>query len=177
MKQPVFPTQSVPWLLNKEKLNPWKMSSRNCVAVILLFALGSCGKKSGDDSAPPSNFSSTGIKLNGQSATSSNYNIGVSPEIAFFFSSAIDKSTVNSAFSFKDKGGVAVAYAVSYENNDKTVVLRPSTNLKYLSSYTASVATSLQSTDGGHLIGTRLSILLPLLTRRENFQLFRRMHC
>jgi len=129
------------------------MSSRNCVAVILLFALGSCGKKSGDDSAPPSNFSSTGIKLNGQSATSSNYNIGVSPEIAFFFSSAIDKSTVNSAFSFKDKGGVAVAYAVSYENNDKTVVLRPSTNLKYLSSYTASVATSLQSTDGGHLIG------------------------
>ena len=109
------------------------MSSRNCVAVILLFALGSCGKKSGDDSAPPSNFSSTGIKLNGQSSGSANYNIGVSPAIQFFFSAAIDKSTVNSAFSFTDKdGGAAVAYTASYQNNDQTVVIRPSANLKYL---------------------------------------------
>ena len=129
------------------------MSRSNCAVVILLFALWSCSKKSGDDSSPPSNFSSTGIKLNGLSANSSNYNIGVSPAIAFFFSSAIDKSTVNSAFSFKDKGGVTVAYAASYENNDKTVVLRPSANLKYLTSYTVSVATSLQSVGGGHLIG------------------------
>jgi len=107
------------------------MSRRNCAAVILLFAVWSCSKKSGDQSAP-ANFSSTDIKLNGQSSGSANYNIGVSPAIQFFFSAAIDKSTVNSAFSFTDKGGAAVAYTASYQNNDQTVVIRPSANLKYL---------------------------------------------
>jgi hypothetical protein len=129
------------------------MTRWNCVAVILLIALWSCSKKSGDDSSPPANFGSTGIRLNGQSVNSSNYNIGVSPVIQFFFSSAIDKSTVNSAVSFTDKGGAAVTYTVSYENNDQTVALRPSGNLKYLTGYTVSVGTSLQSTSGGHLIG------------------------
>jgi hypothetical protein len=113
----------------------------------------SCSKKSGVDSSPPANFSSTGIKLNGQSANSSNYNTGVLPAIEFFFSSPVNKSTVNSAFSFTDKSGVAVAYAVSYENNDNTVIVRPSANLKYLANYIVSAATSLQSTAGGHLIG------------------------
>jgi hypothetical protein len=108
------------------------MSRRNCAAVILLLAVWSCTKKSGDQSAP-ANFSSNGIKLNGQSSGSANYNIGVSPAIQFFFSAAIDKSTVNSAFSFTDKdGGAAVAYTASYQNNDQTVVIRPSANLKYL---------------------------------------------
>ena len=128
------------------------MSRRNCVVVVLLFTLLSCSKEQGDDSSPPPNFSATGIKINGQPANSSKYNIGVSSAVAFSFSSAINKSTVNSAFSFTNKSGDAVAYAASYENNDKTVVLRPSANLKYLTSYSVSVATSLQSVDGGHLI-------------------------
>ena len=128
------------------------MSRRNCAAVILLLAVWSCTKKSGDQSAP-ANFSSNGIKLNGQSSGSANYNIGVSPAIQFFFSAAIDKSTVNSAFSFTDKGGAAVAYTASYQNNDQTVVIRPSANLKYLANYTVSVGSSLQTTSGGHLVG------------------------
>src|SRR5689334_20059747 len=128
------------------------MSRWNCAAIAILLVLWSCSKKSGDESLP-ANFSSTGIKLNGQSANSSNYNIGVSPAIQFFFSSAIDKSTVNAAISFTDKGGVAVAHTISYENNDQTVVVKPSANLKYLANYTVSVGSSLQSTNGGHLVG------------------------
>ena len=129
------------------------MSRWNCGAVILLFVLWSCSKEPGAPSGSSADFSSTGIKLNGQSSSSANYNIGVSPAIQFFFSSAIDKSTVNSAFSFTDKGGVAIAYIASYENNDKTVVIRPSANLKYLANYTVSVGSSLQSASGGHLVG------------------------
>jgi hypothetical protein len=128
------------------------MSRWYCIAILLL-SLWSCSKKSGDDSSPPANFGSTGIKLNGQSANPSNYNIGVSPAIQFFFSAAVNKSTVNSAFSFTDKSGAAVAYTVSYENNDNTVVIHPSGNLKYLANYTVSVATLLQSASGGNLIG------------------------
>src|ERR1700741_5060357 len=99
------------------------MSCRNCGAVLLLFVLWSCNKKTADDSSPPANFGLTGIKLNGNSTNSPNYNIGVLPAIKFFFSSAVDRTTVNSAFSFKDKSGVAVVYTVSYENNDNTVIV------------------------------------------------------
>src|SRR5262245_10144980 len=99
------------------------MSRWNCAAVLLVFLFSSCNKKSGDTSSPPVNFSSTDIKLNGHSVNSSNYNIGVLPVIQFSFSSAIDRNTVNSAFSFTSKTGVAVAYEVSYENNDKTVAI------------------------------------------------------
>ena len=60
------------------------------------------------------------IKLNGHSVNSSNYNTGILPVIEFSFSSALDKSTVNSAFSFTNKNGMAVAYTVSYSNDDKT---------------------------------------------------------
>ena len=48
---------------------------------------------------------------------------------------------------------MTVAYTVSYGNDDKTVIVTPSANLKYLTNYIVSVATSLQSTDGGHLTG------------------------
>jgi Uncharacterized protein conserved in bacteria len=129
------------------------MSRWNCAAVLLiLFWFWSCTKKSGGDSPPPANFSSTGIKLNAHSVNSSNYNTGVLPVIEFSFSSAIDKSTVNPAFSFTNKNGVTVAYTVSYGNDDKTVIVAPSANLKYLTNYIVSVATSLRSSDGGNLI-------------------------
>ena len=130
------------------------MSRWNCGAVLLLlFWFWGCNKKPGNDSPTPGNFSSTEIKLNGHSVNSSNYNTGVLPVLGFSFSAAIDKSTVHSAFSLTNKNGVTVAYTVSYDNDDKTVVVTPSANLNYLTNYVVSVATSLRSTDGGHLIG------------------------
>ena len=99
-----------------------------------------CSKEPGFPSGPPAIFSSTDIKLNGHSVDSSNYNTGVLPVLEFSFSSAIDKSTVNSAFSFTNKSGVTVAYTVSYGNGDKTVIVTPSANLKYLTNYIVSVA-------------------------------------
>ena len=79
------------------------MSRWNCAVVLLLFWLWSCNKKTGGDSPRAANFSSTNIKLNAHSVNSSNYNTGVLPVIEFSFSSAIDKNTVNSAFSFTNK--------------------------------------------------------------------------
>ena len=48
---------------------------------------------------------------------------------------------------------MTVAYTVSYGNDDKTIIVTPSANLKYLTNYIVSVATSLRSADGGHLTG------------------------
>jgi hypothetical protein len=130
------------------------MSRWNCGLIFLMVVCWSCNKEPGVSANPPAILSSTNIKLNGHSVNSSNYNIGVLPVVEFSFSSAIDKRTVGSAFSFTNKSGVGVAYTISYQDNDKTVVVAPSADLNYLTNYIVSVATTLQSTDGEHLNGS-----------------------
>src|SRR6266487_5876078 len=128
------------------------MSSRNFVVILLvMFIFLNCNKNSsgGNTPPPPSNFVSTDIKLNGQPLNGSNYNTTISPVIKFSFSTAINRTTVNSAISFKDKSGTAVAYTVSYENNDNVVVIQSSSNLNYLNKYSVAVSTLLKSSTGG----------------------------
>ncbi len=59
------------------------MSSRNCVAILLLFVFWNCNKKSSDGNPgmPPANFNSTGVKLDEHSVNSSNYNVNISPPL------------------------------------------------------------------------------------------------
>jgi hypothetical protein len=127
------------------------------VAILFVMVLISdCSKKSsGGNSPPPTpNFYSTDVKLNGQSAAASNYNINLIPILKFSFSAALNKSTVSTAVSFMDKAGASVSYTTSYENNDKTLVIQPSSNLSYLSKYSVTIANSLKSNEGGTLISS-----------------------
>jgi hypothetical protein len=132
------------------------MSSRNYAAILLITLIFSdCNKKSSGGSPsppPPPNFNSIDVKINGQTANISNYNINLSPALKFSFSTAINKNTVSTAISFKDKTGISVPYTTSYENNDNTVVIQPSPDLNYLTQYLVSVSTSLKSAAGGSLI-------------------------
>ncbi len=147
------------------------MSSRNFVVILLgMLIFLNCNKNSsgGNTPPPPSNFVSTDIKLNGQPLNGSNYNTTISPVIKFSFSTAINRTTVNSGVSFKDKSGTAVAYTVSYENNDNIVVVQPSANLNYLSKYTVAVSTSLKSSAGGSLTaGVDVSFITKIDSSRK----------
>ena len=98
------------------------MSRWKCAVVLLLFWLWTCNTKTGGDSTPAANFSSTNIKFNGHSINSSNYNSGILRVLEFSFSSAVDQSAANSAFSFTIKtdcpeiksGGMALGFSASY---------------------------------------------------------------
>ena len=130
------------------------MSSGNYAAILLMMlAFLSCNKKSSDGSppSPPPDFNATDVKLNGQTPNNSNYNLNLSPTLRFSFSTAVNRSTVNAAFTFKDKTGTTVPYTTSYESNDNIVVIQPSPNLNYLTKYNVSVSTSLKSSAGGTL--------------------------
>jgi hypothetical protein len=130
------------------------MSSRTSVAILFVMLMFSnCSKTSSGGNPPPAppNFYSTEVKLNGQTATTSNYNVNLLPVLKFSFSAALNKSTVNGAVSFTDKAGASVSYASSYENNDKTIVIQPSSSLNYLTKYSVSISSSLKSTEGGNL--------------------------
>src|SRR5438105_6663421 len=131
-----------------------EMSRKNFVAIpAVIFIVLSCSKRSSNGNSPPAmpNFYSTDVKLNGQTASASNYDINLTPVIKFSFSAAVNKGTIPSAFIFQDKSGAPIAYSTSYENSDKTVIIQPSSALNYVTKYSISVSSSLKSGEGGSL--------------------------
>ncbi|TFF38282.1 glucoamylase family protein [Mucilaginibacter psychrotolerans] len=118
---------------------------------LLLFA---CGKSSSPTPAPPvppvtTSFSFNTLKVNGTYSGFTYVNVNSTPTIKLSFLAALDKSTVGTAVTLKDKAGTAIPYTVTYENADSTVIVSPT--LSYISKYTLSVATGLKSTKGGYL--------------------------
>jgi hypothetical protein len=131
------------------------MSSRTLAVILaIIFVSVSC-KKSSNTGSPTDNpsFYSNGTTLNGQQVGGVNYDVNLSPILKFFFSVAIDKNTVATAFSFKDKSGTAVPYSPAYADGDKTVIIQPSSPLNYLTKYIVGVSNSLKSTQGAYLGG------------------------
>ena len=141
------------------------------VLIVLNF---SCSKKESPSPPPPipTIFSSTAIKLNTQTLLPGSYNIPRTPVIKFSFSSSVNKSTVATAFSFAAANGTAVSFNSSFENNDSTIVIQPSSSLGFLSKYIVSVSASLQSTIGGTL---RTPISISFITQIDSTDKFPRI--
>jgi len=121
--------------------------------ICVLF--GRCGHKDccpGPPAPTPVNFIATSWLVNNVVSLTNYYNVNRNPVVKLKFETAINKSTVAPNITLKDASGNSVAYNVSYENSDSTVVMQPTTSLSYLTKYRVSVATMLKSTNGGVLI-------------------------
>ncbi|TSD63041.1 beta-glucosidase [Inquilinus sp. KBS0705] len=92
---------------------------------------------------PPSSFSFDALKVNGLYNGFTYYNVNKKPVIKISFSAAINHASVSSAVNVTNKAGSAVSYTTSYENNDSTVVIKPT--LAAITKYTVAVSTGLKS--------------------------------
>jgi hypothetical protein len=124
------------------------------LCLLVLLGVG-CGKKdSGGGTPPPSptpfNLQTTKIDNTVIGATTI-YNVKRDPQIRLTFGAAINRSSVATAVTFRERTGTILAPVFTYENNDSTIVIRPSSPLQYLSKYVLSVSTMLKSTNGGNL--------------------------
>lgn len=132
------------------------MSNRLFYLFCILIALVGCDKGGGDDPPapppPPPSFSFNSLRINGQFSGFTYYNINASPVLKLSFFAPLNRSTVGSSFSFRDKSGAIVSYNTSYENGDSTVVIQPASALNYLTKYTVTVSTALKSLVGGNLL-------------------------
>ena len=111
---------------------------------LLLFVLFCCVQCSKNDTtpAPLGNFSISGVKINSANAGSNIfYNINYNPVIAISFSAPVDHSTVSSNIVFAP----SVPFAVSYANNDSTLIIQPNAVLAPLTQYHISVLTTVRS--------------------------------
>ncbi len=136
-----------------------------------------CGKNGGDDPAPPAGpFNFNSLRINGVNSSLTVYNVRVNPSFKFFFSAPVNRNTLSNAFLFRDKTGAPVPYTSNYENGDSALVIQPATALSYLTKYTISISTALQSAAGKNLSATvdlnfttqiDSSRKFPLLTNNE----------
>jgi|KBSMisStandDraft_5_1062788.scaffolds.fasta_scaffold11656_3 hypothetical protein len=83
-------------------------------------------------------------------STKTLYGINISPVIQISFSDKVDKNSVSSAITYSNKSqsSATVTYNVSYQKNDSTILITPSSNLNYLNEYVFSLSTLLKSVSG-----------------------------
>ncbi|MDB5200117.1 MAG: beta-glucosidase [Chitinophagaceae bacterium] len=154
------------------------MTTRYFYLACLILLLHSCSKNSGSTPTPPpapppapSALTFTTVSVNGVSTGFTYYGINTTPVIKFTFSAPVNRSTVATSFILKNSSGATVAYNVSYENSDNTVVIQPSSPLGYLSKYSLSVTTDIKSAAGGSFL-TPLNVdLLTAIDPADKFPL------
>jgi len=125
------------------------------LATVMLAGLFSCSKSNGGSTPPPtpvpSSFSFNSLKVNGVYNGFTYINVNTKPVIAISFTAALNASTAASDISFATSTGTSVAFTTTFQNNDSTVVITPSSALANLTKYVISVSTGLKSAKSGSL--------------------------
>lgn len=116
-----------------------------CFLVLISFA---CKKSEKQIAAIPNNFAYTSSSVDGKTNASLNFD-DVSPNtiIKITFNEAVSPSTLNNNILFNESGGVAVPFNVSFENNNTTLIIKPTTALSSFKSFTITIS-NLKSESG-----------------------------
>jgi hypothetical protein len=134
------------------KISRGMRSLKVCLALTVFCIFFSCKKESKQPAQPsvPSSFSFNTLKVNGVYNGFTYKGVNTSPVIKISFSAAVNPNSTSNSMTFKNNTGAVVTYNTSYQNNDSTIVITPST-LQPITQYTLNVSTSLQSAAGGNL--------------------------
>ncbi len=128
------------------------MTNRLILCILIGAFICSCGKNSSDSTPAPQNFRTNSISVDGVTNASEYKNASVTPSIRIAFSEPLKSGSAAPAVSFKNKAGIAVAFNTSFQNGDSTLVITPAQPLSFLTRYTVTVTTSLQSRSEGQLL-------------------------
>ena len=148
------------------------MSKLNVIVYSLLVLVGisSCNKSSdgGDPSLPPTPFRLNSYGVDGINNASGYTNNRVRPVIRLSFSAPLNPSTASGSITIMENGGPAVPATLSFQNNDSTVLVAPTSTLKYLTRYTVTVSQGLRSKTNGLLQnGTSFTLYTTLDSSRK----------
>jgi hypothetical protein len=138
-------------------------------AIIIVFSIN-CNKKSGDIVLPvaPDPFKLTALTTEGIKNSDAYYNI-TSPVVKFTFSAPVSQASSNNSFFLNESSGGAIAFNLSYENNDSTVLLQPTAPLKPSTIFSVGVTPALLSQKGGKLISAKTIKLVTAIDSADKF--------
>lgn len=137
--------------------------SLSLLILVVILCFVQCKKPSNPSPpSPPPPPASTNFDVVTNTINSVNFNstqtlygINNNPSIQISFSDKVDRSSVAAAIAYnnKSRGSSAVPFNLSYQNNDSTIVITPSSAIDYLNEYIFSVSTLLKSASGKNLSG------------------------
>lgn len=143
---------------------------------LLLFFFSACKKNNSVPVTPvnpaPSSFSCSSLKVNGAYNGYTYNGINTKPVIVLSFSAPLDKNRVTASVSLTTISGSSITYSATYQNNDSTIIIQPSSPLSYLTKYTLNVSTALKSASGGSL---QSAVMVSLLTAIDSSDKFSRI--
>jgi len=125
-----------------------------CVPCCVMFIFCGCKKNNGNDPGPPTQpsiFNFGSLSVNGVFTGNTYYGVNTNPIVKFSFTAPIDHSSVVNAVTLKNSSGVTVPYNSSFQNNDSTIVIQPTSPLSFITAYSMSVSTGLKSKSNGSL--------------------------
>lgn len=124
------------------------------LALIIILSFSCGGKKKVDNPEPPGQTAKSpglvNITLDGSVFNTIKTNIQLSPKIKLSFSEPIKSNSLN-AVTISDISGNFVGLTTTLSNGDSVINISPSTSLTYLTKFSLTVNTSLQSASGGNL--------------------------
>ena len=105
-----------------------------------------CCSKSDSSNPTPKKFDFVGHSVNGETDPSYSYkNVTVAPQITFTFSDRIKESSVANGIRFTEGSSTAVPYNSSFEDNNTTVIIVPTSPLKGFTQYKITLSDGLLS--------------------------------
>lgn len=148
------------------------MRQRTFILILVLYLIAGCKKSSAPEPLvpppPPSALVLKSVKVDDVTGSSTYYNISTSPAIRFFFNAPVDRSTVGSRISFKNKAGTPVAHSTVYES-DSTILIQPTASLNNIAKYSVALSAGVKSVAGGLML---TSVNLNFITKIDSSRKF-----
>ena len=121
--------------------------------ISFIFIGGNCKKSSDPAPVPPAgSLYITAVQLNNSTVSNGSivYDMPVNASAKFHFNTTVSRASTAGAFSLQN-GNTSIPVSISYQDNDSTVVIMPSSALSYLNKYTVSLNTTLLSSANKNL--------------------------
>jgi len=150
---------------------------KNYYFILILSVFSFACKKGGtnnpvtDPVAPPSTYSFSDLKVNGNYNGFTYYGLNNIPVVKITFSSPINLSSVSGNITLTDAAGNNAAFVPTLENNDNTIVITPSA-LQPITKYILNINTGLLSKAGTKL---QSAITVNLITAVDDTDKFARI--
>nr|WP_214448611.1 glucoamylase family protein [Flavihumibacter rivuli] len=135
--------------------------------------LTSCGKDEADPPAPvnPRQVKTQSVFLEGKPWDGLEYNLGNRPVIRVKFTEPVNPATVANAVKLSSSDGSLPALTTTLEQKDSVLVVKPASNLGFLTRYNFTISGELKSASGGNFISSVNKLLVTRMDSTAKFPL------
>jgi hypothetical protein len=127
-----------------------------CITIVL-FVFFSCKKKDTSLPPPPDPLQLVKTEVDSKPPAFIYYDTRISPVLKISFNRAVNRQTVPANVIVLENGISTIPVIYSYEKSDSTIVVTPSSPLKYLTTYFLRVTPDLAGANNG-IVGTTLNV-------------------